>query len=218
MKILDREIKAFIFDLDGTLIDSGYVWTKIDTEFFARRGRKIPKTYVEDIAHMGLNEAANITKQKYDVKESIEEIIQEWQDGAYYEYAFNITLKDGVLEFIKILKDNNIKIALATASPSRLYVPCLKRLGIYDCFDFIADVDDVKVGKNNVALYHLVSKKLDVEPKNTAICEDISVALKTAYMNEYFAIAVYDKHSESDDENKRKYSHVYVRSFMELVK
>ena len=50
MKILDREIKAIIFDLDGTLIDSSNVWVKVDTQFFNSRGMEIPPTYVDDIA------------------------------------------------------------------------------------------------------------------------------------------------------------------------
>ena len=98
MNFLNKEIKAVIFDLDGTLIDSTSVWKKIDSQFFKKRGMEIPKTYTDDIAHVGLKEAAIITKEKYHIKESIEEIIQEWQQASYDEYAYNIQLKEGVCE------------------------------------------------------------------------------------------------------------------------
>ena len=58
MLIASKEIKAVIFDLDGTLIDSSNIWSEIDKAFFAKRGMEIPPTYVDDIAHIGLKEAA----------------------------------------------------------------------------------------------------------------------------------------------------------------
>ena len=218
MKICGREIKAFIFDLDGTLIDSTSIWEKIDSDFFSKRNRPIPEHYVDEIAHLGLQEAAVLTKTKYEIQEEVDEIVKEWQEAAYQEYAFQIPLKEGAFSLLTFLKQHNIKIALATASPKLLSTICLKRLKIADFFDFIANVEDVKMGKNSVQLYNYVSEKLQVLPENTAICEDIATALKTAYENNYLAIAVYDKHSEYDDENKKRYAHLYVHSLKELLK
>ena len=65
MKIINKEIKGVIFDLDGTLLDSTFVWNEVDMKFFNRRNMEIPPTYVEDIAHIGLKEAAIYTKNKY---------------------------------------------------------------------------------------------------------------------------------------------------------
>lgn len=218
MKICGREIQAFIFDLDGTLIDSTSIWGKIDAAFFAKRNRPIPKHYVEEIAHLGLKDAAILTKTKYNIKEEIDEIIKEWQDAAYQEYAFHIPLKEGAFSLLTYLKQQNIKIALATASPKLLATVCLERLKITHFFDFIANVEDVKMGKNSVQLYNYVSEKLQVKPEHTVICEDIATALKTAFENHYLSIAIYDEHSAYDDENKRKFSHLYIHSLKELLK
>lgn len=218
MNFLNKEIKAVIFDLDGTLIDSTSVWKKIDSQFFKKRGMEIPKTYTDDIAHVGLKEAAIITKEKYHIKESIEEIIQEWQQSSYDEYAYNIQLKQGVCEYLAFLKQNNIKLAIATASPKKLYEPCLKRLKIYHYFDYIASVEDVKKGKDSIELYHFVSNKLQILPENTLVFEDISVGLKTAFTNKYITIAVFDENSIKDDKEKRKYSYLYINNFLELLK
>lgn len=217
MKLINKEIEAVIFDLDGTLIDSTSVWVKVDTSFFGRRNMEIPKNYVDEIAHIGLYDAAVFTKNKYHITDSIESIIEEWKELAKNEYLYNIPLKNNVIKFLKKLKDNNVKIALATASDKNLYVPCLKRLKIYGFFDYIADVDVVGAGKDDVKLYNHVANILNVKPEKTAVFEDIAINLKTAYENNYIAIGVYDEYSTKEEELKKKYSYKFIKDFKELL-
>lgn len=217
MEFLNRNLKAVIFDLDGTLLDSCNVWKEIDKIFFAKHNLEVPKNYAKEIAHIGLKEAAILTKNKYHIEDSIEEILKQWDDMSCEQYLYHIQLKPHVFEYLSKLKENNVKLAIATANKKSLYEPCLKRLKIYDFFDFIADVDSVKEGKNSVKLYDFVALKLNVSKENVAIFEDISIGLKTAYDNGYLAIAVYDKNSENEDELKHLYSHLYINDFKELL-
>lgn len=217
MKICNREIKAIIFDLDGTLIDSTFVWREVDKEFFGRRNREIPPTYLEDIAHVGLPEAAILTRTKYGVKESQEEILKEWHDSVAYKYEHQIQLKPFAKEYLDYLKKNNIKLAIATASQPDLYEPCLKRLGVFDYFITIADVNKVHAGKSSVKLYNYVADILGEKPENIAVFEDIYVGLKTAYENGFLSIAVDDVNSRKDDELKQKYSHLFIKSFEDMI-
>ena len=217
MKICNREIKAIIFDLDGTLIDSTFVWREVDKEFFGRRNREIPPTYLEDIAHVGLPEAAILTRTKYGVKESQEEILKEWHDSVAYKYEHQIQLKPFAKEYLDFLKKNNIKLAIATASQPDLYEPCLKRLGVFDYFITIADVNKVHAGKSSVKLYNYVADILGEKPENIAVFEDIYVGLKTAYENGFLSIAVDDVNSRKDNELKQKYSHLFIKSFEDMM-
>ena len=217
MKICNREIKAIIFDLDGTLIDSTFVWREVDKEFFGRRNREIPPTYLEDIAHVGLPEAAILTRTKYGVKESQEEILKEWHDSVAYKYEHQIQLKPFAKEYLDYLMKNNIKLAIATASQPDLYEPCLKRLGVFDYFITIADVNKVHAGKSSVKLYNYVADILGEKPENIAVFEDIYVGLKTAYENGFLSIAVDDVNSRKDNELKQKYSHLFIKSFEDMM-
>lgn len=217
MKILNREIKAVIFDLDGTLLDSTNIWGKIDIEFFKVRNRTVPATYAQDIAHIGLSEAAKLTIEKYGIESTVEEILQEWRDLSLHQYLYEVKLKPHAYDLLLKLKKENIKMAVATANDRALYEPCLKRLGIYDFFVTIEDVEKVKAGKNSVKLYNHVSSILNEKPENTAVFEDIYIGLKTAYENNYLSIAVYDEHSKKDDDLKRKYSHLFIHDFNELL-
>ena len=216
MKICGRKINAIIFDLDGTLLDSSGIWGDIDKEFFAKRNMEIPSTFTEEIVHIGLDEAAVLTAQKYCKDEKPEDILYEWKQASRKHYEKLIQLKPYALELLEILKKNNVKLAVATANKRYLYEPCLKRLNVYDYFDFIADVDIVGEGKNSVKLYNYVADRLNEKPSNIAVFEDIYIGLKTAFENGYFSIAVYDHH-DKDENLKKKYSHVYINDFKEII-
>ena len=216
MKICGRKINAIIFDLDGTLLDSSGIWGDIDKDFFHKRNMEIPPTYTDEIAHIGLNEAAVLTANKYCKGENPEDILNEWRDGSKRYYEEIIQLKPHVIELLNALKERNIKLAVATANKRYLYEPCLKRLGIYDYFLIIADVDKVQSGKNSAKLYNYVADKLNESPENVAVFEDIHVGLKSAYENGYLSIAVYDHHSK-DKDLKVKYSHLYINDFIEII-
>ena len=216
MKICGRKINAVIFDLDGTLLDSSGIWGDIDKEFFAKRNMEIPSSYTDEIAHIGLDEAAILTSQKYCKNEKPEDILKEWKMASKKQYEEIIQLKPNVLKLLEVFKKNNIKLAVATANKKYLYEPCLKRLNVFDYFEFIADVDTVGEGKNSVKLYNYVADKLNEKPENIVIFEDIHIGLKTAYENGYLSIAVYDNHSK-DEQLKRKYSHLYINDFIEII-
>lgn len=218
MKLLDHEIKLAILDLDGTLIDSTGIWHQIDVNFFKKRGMEIPKGYFDAICHLGLKATATFTKKTYGIKESEEEIMKEWHDASVFEYENNVPLKPFATDFLQYLKNNNVIVTLATANDKELYEPCMKRLGIYDYFDYIADVNSVKEGKHSPKLYESINARFGINKENTIVVEDIYTSLQTAYENGYISIGVSDPASEGSVLEKKKYSHLYIENLNELIK
>ena len=218
MKLLNHDITAAIFDMDGTLIDSTGIWHEIDRAFFAKHGMEIPKDYAQHIVHLGLTQAAVYTKETYGFKESIQEIIDEWHNMSIDMYENNVPLKEGALEVLKLFKQNNIKMAIATANDEKLYRPCLKRLGIEEYFDFVADVNFAKEGKQSAKIYLNLAKEMGSYIENTLVLEDMPTCVKTAYKSGFVTVAVYDNASKDYDEQKKLNSHLYIKDFSELLK
>ena len=96
-------IRAGLFDLDGTLLDSMYVWNHVDACFFARRGLEMPSDYPRAISGMRFVDTARYTKARFDLPEDVEEIMAEWTALAREEYALRVPLKKGALEFLRAL-------------------------------------------------------------------------------------------------------------------
>lgn len=128
------KIEGVIFDLDGTLLDSTWVWSQIDTDFLKKRGFEVPKDYSTAIMAMGFEEVAKYTIKRFLLQETKEDVMAEWDAMARDAYAHDVKLKKGVKELLLWLKKQDIKMAVATSNSASLFEPCLKNLGIYDCF------------------------------------------------------------------------------------
>ena len=218
MKILNHDVKAVIFDMDGTLIDSTGIWHEIDKAFFAKRNIELPNDYAQHIVHLGLKQAAVYTKETYHLSESIQEIMDEWHEMSIDMYRYHVPLKPGSLELLKLFKRNNIKMAIATANDEPLYRPCIERLGIGDYFDEIADVNTAKEGKQSAKIYLDLAKKMGFKPEETLVLEDMPTCVKTAYKNGFITVAVFDNASKHYEQEKRSNSHLYINDFYELIK
>jgi len=93
-----NNIKAAIFDMDGTLIDSMGVWNKIDIDFLQKRGYQVPENLKSNIEHLTFLECAEYFKKNFALGDTLQEIMAEWNEMAENEYAYNIKLKLGVNE------------------------------------------------------------------------------------------------------------------------
>ena len=212
-----ENIKGAIFDLDGTLVDSMWVWSKIDIDYLESKGHALPENLNSEICHLSFTQTANYFKERFSLSDSIDTILKDWNTMAYNHYSENVKLKDGVKEFLDKLKENNIKIALATSNSVPLLEACLKNNGIYDYFDSITTTDEVSNGKNCPDVYLLAAKKLNVNPKNCIVFEDILPAIKGAKAADMTVIAVSDKHSLNDLDEIINHSDKYINSYFELI-
>ena len=140
-----KPIKAAIFDMDGTILDSMGIWAKIDIDFLNARGLEVPDDYMEKVGPMSYQEMAEYTIQRFHLDEKPESLIQEWNDRAVAAYSGEVKLKDGAMAYLLSLKEKGVKLALATASGPPLFGPALKNNGIYHLFDAISHVGELSL-------------------------------------------------------------------------
>lgn len=218
MKINNLDVKCIIFDLDGTLLDSTKVWRDVDNDFFASRGMETPEGYGKKISAMGLEGSAHYTKTTYNIKESEEEIIQEWLNAAQEKYAKEIKLKANAKEFLNYLKTFNIPLCVATANSKECYEPCLINNGIYDYFDHIYDVRKYKNGKNTPDIFLDIAKKTNLEPKDILVFEDTLSVIKVCKNASFNVAGIFDEVcSKEDEQEKQEISDIYINDFSCLI-
>ena len=195
--------KGVIFDLDGTLIESGDVWSQIDIDFLGERGFDVPENYGKAVSAMDFRQAAVYTKELFSLPETIEEIAAEWRDMAIWHYAHDIGPVKGAPEFVRKLHSKGVKLALATASSRELYEPVLKRCGMYEYFSEFVTTSQVERGKGFPDIYLLAAELLGLKPGECAVFEDIPEGVGAAKQGGFRVYARLDP--------KRRADHVVLR-------
>lgn len=210
-------IKAAIFDLDGTLINSMSLWDQIDIDYLTSKNIPVPDDLNDEISHLSFNQVAVYFKERFKLEDSLDDIKNTWNTMAYNHYSSDITLKDGVVEFLDFLKKSNIKIGLATSNSTELLEASLKFNKIYDYFDAITITDEVSIGKHEPDVYLLAAKKLNVKPEECIVFEDILPAVKGAKKAGMKVIAVEDECSVLDKDDIIKNSDEFINDFRVLI-
>lgn len=212
-----KNFDAAIFDMDGTIADSLYVWKKVDIDFFGKRGKTLPENYGKAVGSMSFAEAASFTKQKYNILETVEDIMNEWYSMAVEEYSFHVKLKPNVKKYIEYIKEKNIKAALCTASPKELYEPFLKNNGIFELFDAFVSGSEVERGKEFPDIYFLTAKKLGVRPERCIVFEDILKGIVGAKAAGMTVFGVYDSTAEEEKKRIIETADGYIYDFGEML-
>lgn len=212
-----REFKAAIFDADGTIIDSMYVWEKIDRDFLTQRGIPVTQEYSDTVRGMFFRTAAEYTKNKYDLPESVEEIMRIWLEMARHEYEFCVRAKPYVREYLEYLRERKIQIGLATSSDPYLLEPVLKNNGLHEYFDTVCYTSEVGKNKSFPDVYVRTAQKLSVKPEECIVFEDIPEGITGADKAGMYTVAVYDKASAKDSEYLKQKAKKYIFGFSEML-
>ncbi|MCM1155686.1 MAG: HAD family phosphatase [Roseburia sp.] len=207
------DFEAVIFDLDGSLVDSTWLWPAIDREYLARFGIEPPEDLHYQIGGRSFSETALFFKETFSLPDELEQIKAAWNQMAWDKYMHEVPLKEGAAEFIDLCDAHHIKLGIATSNSRELVDNVMSAHGLSERFACIMTGCDVEKGKPAPDIYLAVAKVLKAEPARCLVFEDIVEGIRAGLSAGMRVCAVYDEATIIQDEEKRALADYYIHDF-----
>lgn len=210
-------LKGAIFDFDGTLFDSMFVWEKAGEAYLSSLGIKPKENLQNSLKSMSLTQSAVYIAEKYNLKLDTQEIMDGINKTVENFYFNTVEPKQGVIEFLELLKNMNVKMCIATATDRYQVEAALKRCNMNTFFSEIFTCTEVGFGKDEPIIFQKAMEHLETSKDDTVIFEDAYHAVNTAKANGFLTVAVYD-FSEHRQSEIRTLTDCYLEDFTQVDK
>lgn len=209
-------MKTYLFDFDGTLVDSMPVFIDAMLHVLKQEGIPYGRDIVRIITPLGMEGTAQyyIKLGSRKTKEALITAMKEYMKGAY---VYTIPAKEHVAIVLHTLKAQGCHLNVLTASPHDTLDPCLRRLGLYDLFDNIWSCDDYHTTKADPDIYRQAASKIGVPVHEILFLDDNINALHTAKLAGMQVCGVYDASSKDSIAQIKQISDCYIYDFSELL-
>lgn len=190
-----RKIEAVIFDMDGVLIDSEPLWKIAEVTVFTKLGLSLVANDFEQTVGLRIDQVVEYWRNRFPWTQDIstDEVVGEIVTLVSQLVAEKGEALPGVLDILKWLKTNNIKLGVGTSSYMKIVDAVMTKLNVTDYFEVIHSAEHEKYGKPHPAVYLTCAEKLNVNPNKCVVIEDSFNGLLAAKAASMATIVVPDK-------------------------
>lgn len=196
------KLEAVIFDMDGVLVDTETVTFDQFKKILNKNNYQIEKEFYLTLIGKNQKMISEILTNHYGANYPYDKISDELisQLNKLVDIK-GVDVKKGVYELIDYLKDNNIKIAVATSSKRERAEKVLSKIEILDKINYVICGDEIINSKPDPEIFLKAANKLNVDSSTCIVIEDSDAGIQAAYKAGMLPIHVPDM-KELDDENK----------------
>lgn len=208
----------YIFDLDGTIADTNNVWLEVDLEFLGRRNLPHTQEYQRVVERSIAPIAAQFTKEHYQLPDSPEDIMAEWDSLAQRHYRELAPLKPGAEAFLRQCAAEGRPMAVFTACRPALCRAVLERFRLDGLFRQVVFAEEIGLEKRNPQCFVRLGELLGVPPEACVLFDDSPDNCATAARAGMDTVGVYDSYYDGRQDELRAVCRRYVHSLQELVR
>lgn len=214
-----NRFRAFLFDFDGTLVDSMWMWGAIDEAYLRRFGITdfSAENLSSKIVGMSLPECAEYFRKEFHIPAEPAEMIRDWEEMTVEKYRREVPLKPGARHFLDVIKGRGEKTAITSSNSPRMIRAAADSLGISEKIDLIITADEVASGKPDPAIYIEAAKRLGVAPEDCLVFEDIPEGILAGKRAGMTVVAVKDDFSAGQEAEKKALAGYMIGSYEELL-
>lgn len=206
-------MKGFIFDLDGTLLDSMPSWQKQIDDMLIARGITPPEDLLDRTKTLGLENATGMILQEFHLPDDPAVVYQQFQNNMEQLYCTTIPLKPGVRALLEYLQRAGASMAVATATARPLVEKVLQHHQLQDYFQSITTVAEVGIGKHDPRIYLVAADKLGLPPQDCIVFEDSLKGIHSANQAGFQTVAIYEATNPTEQQALQQEATSYIHDF-----
>lgn len=206
------KITGAIFDLDGTLLDSNYVWRTLGQVYLETKGLSPEPDLQEKLKATSLRDAAEIFKEDYGLEGTVDNIMAEINSAVEHHYFHVVQPKKGIPELLKRLHKAGVKMCVATATDRYQAEAALERCSMLGYFGEVFTCTELGCNKHTTFIYDTAGAFLGTEKDTTFVFEDAHFAMVTAKKAGLRVAGVRDSYSEGYIEQMKETGDLYFET------
>lgn len=209
--------KAVIFDLDGSLVDSMWIWPEVDIQYMKKYHLTQPENFHKAIEGMSYTETAQYFLDTFpSLRCTLDDVREEWKDMTIELYTTKVPLKPGAREFLEDMHDRGILMGIATSNARELVDAALKALHVEGFFASVRTSCEVAAGKPAPDVYLKVAEDLHVKPEHCLVFEDVPKGIEAGLNAGMSVCAVDDEFSRPDEAEKKRLADYFIRDYYDI--
>ena len=177
---MQRQMKAAIFDMDGTLIDSMGAWRALNVSFVRDRGVALTPGEEQALYSMSGTMVVDYVRQRFGLEADFSELLERAKQRMEPVYRAGVPLKPGAGAYLKRRRAQGVKCVVATATPARLALIALNRVGLVTDLDYIFSTDMIGGFKGERAFFDRLCAMIGERNEDCVMFEDALYAMQGA--------------------------------------
>lgn len=192
-------LKAILFDLDGTMVDTEVIYWDVARQM----ARELGKTVTEDTLRgmLGVSRLTSMQVFARDLQitdKTPEQLLVEREQLMAERYRRGVEPMPGLLRILKQFR-GRLQMGVVTSSPRRFTDILLPGMKIRDYFDVIQTGDGIKNGKPDPEIYLTGMRQLAIRPNQCVVLEDSQAGVTSGHRSGAYVIAVPNELTAAQD-------------------